>query len=135
METRKREPLCISTTSANRRIACHVSQNDASRRVVTNPWPVAWSDPTLYHGRKPQGISHDHHPPSASLGSRDQTNRLPIALQIIRTIGTRPFLHLAWLRTAFDSYDDLDETPVWKLLELLGSDYSLFFSRVMMPSI
>lgn len=64
---------------------------------------VAWSDPTLHHGRKPQGISHDHQPPSASLGSRDQTNRLPIALQIIRTIGTRPFLHLARLRTAFDS--------------------------------
>lgn len=76
------------------------ARNDASRRVVTNPWPLRGVYTT---DGKPQGISHDHHPPSASLGSRDQTNRLPIALRIIRTIGTRPFLHLAWLRTAFDS--------------------------------
>lgn len=76
------------------------ARNDASRRVVTNPWPLRGVYTT---DGKPQGISHDHHPPSASLGSRDQTNRLPIALRIIRTIGTRPFLHLAWLRTVFDS--------------------------------
>lgn len=38
--------------------------------------------------RGPRGISYDHPAASASLGSGDQTNRLPIALPIIGTIDT-----------------------------------------------
>lgn len=36
----------------------------------------------------PRGISYDHPAVSASLGTGDQTNRLPIALLIIGTIDT-----------------------------------------------
>lgn len=38
--------------------------------------------------RGPRGISYDHPAASASLGTGDQTNRLPIALPIIGTIDT-----------------------------------------------
>lgn len=45
--------------------------------------------------RAPRGISYDHPAASASLGTRDQTNRLPIALPIIGTIDTGARHHVS----------------------------------------
>jgi len=45
-----------------------------------------------YGDEAPGGISYDQSAASASLGTGDQTNRLPIALPIIGAIDTPPLL-------------------------------------------